>query len=450
VTGVAAGSERLASRASTRAERSRWSAREVRGLALGLGAAVVVRLVLLPAVGYRYDMDQFVIWTHGLAIGRFGDAYRMDLSFPPVMVYVFGILAALEAGFRTATDATDTWIRILMKVPGSLADLGLAVTVAFALRRRPGWAVVAGLGVALHPAALWVSGMWGQYDSVYVLAALVAFVLAASDRPIPAAVALSISVMTKPEAVPFLVPFGAWCLARQGFRVSVLAAAAGAGAALVLWAPFLAAGGPAAYLGNLAHYQGEVFTALSLRAWNFWWLIQQAAGGGFTSDSVAIAGPLSARTVGFLIAGLAELVVFLAVWTRPTSRTLALGLACSTLVAFGFLTTMHERYAYGALVFLALLIDERPLRWIWVAFGVLFTLDIVSAIPTREFGVLLPNDGAVGIAGSLGMLGVTAACLWELLADSRRRDPGSTAGDSAGGSASAGVPPGPVAPRATA
>ena len=444
------GSARLPPRAGALADGSRWSDRALRALALGLGAAVVVRLLLLPAVGYRYDMDQFVLWTHGLAVAPFGDAYRMDLSFPPVMVYVFGVLAALEPGFRTATDATDTWIRMLMKVPGSLADLGLAVTVAFALRRHPAWALVAGIGIALHPAALWVSGLWGQYDSIYVLAALVAFVLAASDRPLPAAVALAVSVMTKPEALPFLVPFAAWYLARQGFRVSVLALAAAGATTLFLWAPFLAAGGPAAYLGNLAHYQGEVFTALSLRAWNFWWLIQQAAGGGFSSDSVAIAGPLSARAVGFLLAGLGELVVFLAVWTRPTTRTLALGLACSTLVAFGFLTTMHERYAYGALVFLAVLIDDRAVRWTWLAFGVVFTLDIVSAIPTRELGPLLPSDGGVGIAGSLAMLGVTAACLWQLLAGTRRGDADPIAGEPDRTSGAADAPAAPAAPPATA
>ena len=36
--------------------------------------------------------------------------------------------------------------------------------------------------------------------------------------------------------------------------------------------------GPANYLGNLATYQNEIFNVLSLRAWNVWWLLQEAAG----------------------------------------------------------------------------------------------------------------------------------------------------------------------------
>ena len=42
---------------------------------------------------------------------------------------------------------------------------------------------------------------------------------------------------------------------------------------------------------------------------------------------------------------------------------------------------MHERYAYGALVFLALLIPERRLRWLGVAFGIVFTLNLLAAVP---------------------------------------------------------------------
>ena len=76
------------------------------------------------------------------------------------------------------------------------------------------------------------------------------------------------------------------------------------------------------------------------------------------SDQTAILGPVTLRHVGYLLAGIGEVVVFVAVFRSPTRRTLAIGLAAAVLVAFMFLTTMHERYAYGALVFLALLIPR--------------------------------------------------------------------------------------------
>ena len=92
-----------------------------------------------------------------------------------------------------------------------------------------------------------------------------------------------------------------------------------------------------------------------------------------------------------------------------------LGLAATTLAAFTFLTTMHERYAYGALVFLMLLIPEARVRWLGLAFGVVFTLNLVAAIPaTEELGRLLPVWGPLGLVGSVVMVVLTALTLYEL------------------------------------
>jgi Gpi18-like mannosyltransferase len=386
-------------------------------LAVGLLLACAIRAVLLPTDGLRGDLDQFVLWVNGLATLPFGNAYDQNLSFPPVMVYLWGLLAAIEPAFRTVTDAADPAIRAIMKLPASLADIALGALVAWELRSRPRWAIVAGLGILLHPAVIDVSAWWGQYESIYVLFGLVAYLLAVRGHSLPTAAVLAVALMTKPQALPFVVTFAAWFLARDGLRGAVTAAAVGAGVIVLLWAPFLPAGGPAGYARNLAEYQGDIFAILSLRAWNVWWLVQEfLAGGSFVSDQGAILGPITLRHVGYLVAGILEVVVFLAVLRSPTRRTLALGLAAAVLVAFMFLTTMHERYAYGALIFLALLIAERRFLVMWLVFGVAFTLNILAAVPpSAEIGRLLPVQGVLGIAGSLVMLGVTIAVLWALL-----------------------------------
>ncbi len=398
---------------------------QMASLGAGIVLAVAVRLVLLPTDGFRPDLDQFVLWVHDIATTPLGDAYRQNLSFPPVMAFIFAALGALDHAFRTATTAADPSVRVLMKLPATLADAGLAAGVAWALRSRPGWAVAGALGILLHPAVLYLSAWWGQFESIYLLMALVAYLLAVSGRPVPAAVALALSLMTKPQALPFLVPFGAWVLGRYGVRTTLVAALAGAATIGLLWLPFVAAGGPLAYLGNLTTYQGQTFSVISLRAWNIWWLLQEQAAGGFVSDASRIAGPVTLRLIGLAMAGIGEVLVFFAVLRRPTPRALALGLACGTLVAFSLLTTMHERYAYGALVFLAVLLPERGPRLAWLAFGILFTLNLVAAIPATPQLASIPVGGAVGIAGSLGMLAVTAACLWLLL-----RVPAGTVADS--------------------
>ena len=183
-----------------------------------------------------------------------------------------------------------------------------------------------------------------------------------------------------------------------------------------MWLPFLAAGGPVRYLENLGEYQNDIFSVMSLRAWNFWWIVQQYAGGDeFVSDRVSIIGPISFRVLGFVVTGLLSLYVALKIWRDPQPRTLVLGLAATTLAAFTFLTTMHERYAYGALVFLMLLIPEARVRWLGLAFGVVFTLNLVAAIPaTEELGRLLPVWGPLGLVGSVVMVVLTGLTLYEL------------------------------------
>ena len=92
----------------------------------------------------------------------------------------------------------------------------------------------------------------------------------------------------------------------------------------------------------------------------------------------------------------------------PRPRTFILGLAASTLIWFGFLTQMHERYAYGALIFLLLLIPERRIAWLYLAFSVVFTLDLLSAAPPAPvFAEWLPFGGVVSIIGSFVMIAIT-------------------------------------------
>jgi Gpi18-like mannosyltransferase len=369
----------------------------------------------------RGDIDQFVLWVHGIVAGGLPNAYDQDLSFPPVMVYLWSLLAAIEPAFASVTDGSDPAIRALMKLPAAVADLGLALVAAYALRREPRWAVMAAAVLLLHPAVIDVSAWWGQYESVYLLSALAAAVLAINGRNGWAAAAIAVSLMTKPQALPLLVPFAAWFWAAGGWRELARTAAIGAAVIVVVWLPFLAADGPARYLQNLADYQGGIFAVLSLRAWNIWWLVQEAsAGGAFVVDNVPVLGPLTLRHVGYATAGLLEIVVALAVIRAPQPRTLLLALAASVLVAFTFLTSMHERYAYGAIIFLALLLADRRLRWLAVAFGIVTTLNLLAAVPpTPEIGELLPVAGPLGIVGSIAMLAVTAATL---LSDRRLSD----------------------------
>ena len=395
-------------------------------LVLGLGvlAALVIRAVLLPIPGLAGDLNEFAGWIHALATEPFGRAYDRNLTFPPVMVYVWEAIAALDPRFLTATDASDAGVRVALKLAPTVADLGLAAAVGFAVRHRPWLAVSGALAILLHPVVILLSAGFGQYESIYTLFGLVAALLAIGGRSSLAAVALGLALMTKPQALPFLVPFGAWFLAREGWLGALRLAAIGVATIVVVWLPFVPAGGPGNYLQSIAFHQNELYNVLSLRAWNLWTLVQErAVGGQFLVDNAPVVGSLTARHIGYVLAGLMELLVLLAVLRRPTPRQLLLGVGVASLVAFSFLTTMHERYAFPAVVFLlvaALVARERSLLTLWVAVSVVFTLNVLLAIPpTREFEAAFPFKGGWSIAGSLAMLSLTLAALGLLVSGER-------------------------------
>ena len=156
--------------------------------------------------------------------------------------------------------------------------------------------------VLLHPAVIDVSAWWGQYESIYLLTALAAAGLRA-ERPQRAGGG-GPGACRDDQATGTAVPPPVRRLVLDARRVAGDRADRRRSAwpvIVVVWLPFVAAGGPADYLSNLAVYQNEIFPILSLQAWNIWWLVQIAAvGASYTTDQVAVLGPITLRHIGFV------------------------------------------------------------------------------------------------------------------------------------------------------
>jgi hypothetical protein len=71
---------------------------------------------------------------------------------------------------------------------------------------------------------------------------------------------------------------------------------------------------------------------------------------------------------------------------------------------------MHERYAYAVLAFLPLAFPDRRALALAIAFGVVFTLNLLAAVPpTAEIGAVLAVDGVLGWVGPIAMLAILVA-----------------------------------------
>jgi hypothetical protein len=407
-------------------------------------AGLAIRVALLPAGGFADDIDQFVIWVGHISRAGLAHAYDTPLSFGPVMVFVWWLLGLVDPAIVSSGSGADLGVRMVMKLPAVAADLALAGVVWWGLRQRPAWATAALALVLLHPAVWFVSAWWGTYDSVYAAFGVAAFVFAIRDRNGLAVVMLVLAIMAKPQAAPLAFAFGAWFLARAGWRAPDGSAAPGraigrlfvwGGVALAtlfaLWLPFLAAAGPTKYLAALALYQGETFAVLSISAWNPWWILQELlANRNYITDSSALVAGVSFRLIGYILtfASLAAIAVF--VVRRPTPRQLALGLAASVLVSFELLTTMHERYAFMVLPLVAFLLDERRMRWFATIFGVIITLNLVSA-PHQYLGEVLPFHGPLTVVGSVLCFAATLFLVVELIRGASQPEPRSVVNEAA-------------------
>ena len=261
--------------------------------------------MLLPTEGLRDDIDQFVglgpphrdpgppdaLPGHRRRAGdvRARDGLRLgDARRPP-------------PGVPTITDAADPLTRALDEGAG-LAGRHRA---GAARRVRPARsAALGGARRARGPAPARRSRTSARGGASTSRSSCCPASRPRSSRPrghnAVAAALVAVSLATKPQAIPFLVPFAAWFwatgAARDGWRGGVLelvkTGAVGLATTVVLWLPFLSSGGPRDYLANLGYYQDVIFPFLSIRAWNVWWLLQIAAGpDGFISDNVAFLGP---------------------------------------------------------------------------------------------------------------------------------------------------------------
>ena len=94
---------------------------------------------------------------------------------------------------------------------------------------------------------------------------------------------------------------------------------------------------------------------------------------------------------------------------------MVLALATSVLVAFSFLTTMHERYDLGALIVLLLLLPVARFRWLTLTLGIVITLNVVATVPpTPELQALLTRSIPLRVIGSLTILTRDAVAYWIL------------------------------------
>ena len=398
-------------------------------LVAGLLLRLFIAAVYLPQSGFAVDIGDFTGWARRLADlgpgGFYAEGYFSD--YPPGYLYVLWLVGLLGAALAPIAggDATGG----LVKIPGMLADIGVA-WLLFAICRRWGgellnrrWAAVTperlGLAAAtvylFNPGTIFNSAVWGQVDSVGALVLLATVYALARGWTEVAALGAVVALLVKFQYA-FLVPIVAIVgirrhlfgrssddahARRDPLRV-LTSLAVGVVAVTVLILPFgmlvyqpLAGGDPRGLLGILPEADPNrsligkfveaagTYTGLTINAFNLWrnpWseLGDTLRWGDDTVVGVTVGGlALTWQQVGTILFGVASLVAFWVVARRDDLRGVLLASLVLAIAFFAVPTRVHERYLFPALALAApLLLAGRPWPWLYAGLSLSFFANV--------------------------------------------------------------------------
>ncbi len=301
---------------------------------------LVLRLVIAPMGGHPGDIHTITGWAAAMNGQSLLSVYQIsDANYPPLAMALLGAMAWLYHLFTGgAAEVNDLWL-ILVKLPPILSDLG----IGWAVWKATGWSnrgeadgewffqrALLLVLVVFNPALVYLSGWWGQYESVYMVFTLVAVLLAIRGKPFWAGAAISAGLMVKLQAAvagPVVVlailagmEVGATGQSPlQRVKNLVWAALGGLLVLLVFMGPYVAAGqGVFVYKRLIAVAAGEGW--ITVNALNGWYL---ATGGAanwaykarlIQPDTAPILWGLSARSIGTILTAAWTVIVVALGW----------------------------------------------------------------------------------------------------------------------------------------
>lgn len=359
---------------------------EGRRFSVLLAASLALRLILAPFHGFFDDPQYYVDW--GLLLPHhFADFYSagahaalLPPNYPPLTIYLFALLDAFYLALGHLLHVSPTTqvahaplFAFLLKLPAIAADLGITSGIYLLARKRfsPHVALLVAASYAFSPPIIVDSALWGQTDSIFVLAVLISLLMTLRHRSFTAGVLCAVAIMLKPQPVIFapLIVFYLWRWA--GWRAVLRALGGLCAGVLALALPYLLPPWTEvlAFSTNFASITAK-WPGATVTAFNLWWLLG-AAGHQYTAPWL---GPLSPNTLGILLFLATYVVACFGIWCDATPGRLFLAAATLTVAFFDVTALQHERYLYPALLFLLIsaLSDQRA--WLLYALSSLTLL----------------------------------------------------------------------------
>ncbi len=370
------------------------------GIGWAFAALAVIWLVKTAALrwfsGYYFDVGQFSGWAQRIAtVGPahfYGPGYAYNDEFPPGGIYVLWPFGSIGRILGLSSEN----LRIVVETPPLLADLVTGVTMFAYLLRSGRSLTIAWAGmllVALNPALLFNTVVWGQTDSVVTSLMWLTTVVALEGQYTLAAPVLALAVLVKPHALILIAPLACWALRKDGFARLWTPIGVFIATIVVAVIPF-AAGRPWDWSARFYSQALASFRETSVNAFNFMAIV----GGMRQPDTVAVFG-VSEFALGIALVLVVLVLSCAKVWRNPSPRSLILAIFIALFGEFLFGPRMHERYLYPAIVFFAptaleglfwlTMFSLLTLNWLFNLAYVLHTLETIFWLPVRGAPAML-------------------------------------------------------------
>jgi len=386
-------------------------------LALAL-VALLVRLLVAPFFGYRYDVSSYLEWTAYLARNPLHGFYAANLATPPdhlpgdlLIFALIGRMAVLtDPGFSFSGVVAEMLIRI---VPIA-SDIVLGLLVFRALRERVSdrMRILAVAVVYFNPALFTVSAIWGQWDS-FAAAIIVSIILLALASPRWGMLIwplLTFLVLIKPQVAVF-APLLLVAQLRTATAIPPSPADHGAardrvirnllvgalGSVVVVFAVTLPFGvglpgqpGVTWTILDRVHFTIERYSDVALGAHNVWAMMGLGYG---DADRQAAVGSLSFQTTGIiLLVGAGVVAMTLVSTLRPPDWALWTASFVTAMSIYMFPTRVHERYMLPAIVCLFFMWPVvRALLPVVLGLSVTYTISLVFSMSNGALGGAIAN-----------------------------------------------------------
>ncbi len=317
--------------------------------------AVVARLTLAPFAEHPYDMSVNKTWLRSaLAYGVAGSFHTQieENLLPNHGPLEIGLYALSGQGYPLISpelSVVDPWLGFFTKLPAIIFDVAAALAVLamckmFTTEKRARlWA----LAVLAHPAAIYLSSLWGQTDVVYSALLFASIACLAARRPGFAGALFAASMLHKPNALLFIPVIG--LLTLRDLKTFIRFTMTWALVMLATHGYFLLSGSTWTYLDLFASSTDRASSGFG-NALNFW---RAVFSDGMWSRPArdACIGSLSCYHIGWGAVCALSLPFLWIAWSWRGAAierwSIVYGAAASvSLAVYLFATGMHERYLF--------------------------------------------------------------------------------------------------------